>query len=587
MKLFSLDSVVLALVLLGLVVPTGAVTGDELFPDSEPSLVAAPHDGPNGEYATIEEGNLSVDLADAGVNPDATTTVRNVFDLTNEGDAPLLVWITHDAGDRVSVVDADGDGVGSSEDAARLAPGETLTVGFVVDTHGSEAGDDLMDRLTVKVREPGTETPDEPGTATPTETSETATPATDTSANGTGGEPGTGGAETIPTPGAPTPAPSDPAEGVSVQFSVPVENATVAVTDLDELPSEDASLRRPRARIVGTIGARNATAVDGANALVLTNETVSLDGHTSLVGTADAVDERIRVSRIVRIDPPRGTENAPATVRIRVDRDALAGADPTTARVGRATAGGWQLLETQVVDRSDEAVTLAARTPGFSVFAVFASPDVSYTWNIESVGQRRGEIADVSFAEPGIYNASLTVTDALGQSDTASYRILANDRPNVTLDRSGPLVAGSPVTLRANVTDRVGETTVTWRFEDGTTLVGRSVNRSFAPGRHVVEVTVRDEYGANRTREFALDVPAAAGGQSVGVRQEGGAAELLMLGVSLPLAGLLAVVYGRRQYVRRRDRDRVRKRDGPSLPARALDAVDRALPGEPVRGRRR
>lgn len=550
MKLFSLNSAVLALVLVAVVVPAGAVTGDELFPTDEPSLVAAPHDGPNGEYAELQGGNLSVDLASVGVNPNATTAVDDVFDLTNEGDEALLVWLTHDATEHVTVVDGAGDAVGSSEEAVRLDPGETLTVGFLVDTRGAQPGDQLLDELTVRAREPGT-TPTPTPTPSPTPTESPATPTPTSGQGGTGGTGGTGGGGDARTPTA-TPTPVEgPVDGVAVEFTVAVENATVEVIELDALPTEDTSLLRPEARIQSRLGGRDATGIEGVDALVMTNETITLDGYGSLVGTADAVDEQVRVSRIVDIEPPATARDTPATVRIRVDRAELGDADATEVRVGRATGGGWQLLETRVVDRSPESVTFAAETHGFSTFAVFADPDVTYSWDIEGVGGRTGPTTNVSFATPGVYNASLTVTDAFGQSDTARYRILANDRPNVTLDAPEPIVAGQPVTLGANVSDELGETTVEWRFEDGTSLVGPSVNRSFEPGRHVVEITVRDEYGATRTREFVVRVVTPQG-QSMGVRTEGGLSELWLVAAGTVLLLLSAGALARREYSRER-----------------------------------
>jgi len=113
----------------------------------------------------------------------------------------------------------------------------------------------------------------------------------------------------------------------------------------------------------------------------------------------------------------------------------------------------------------------------------------------------------VSFSTPSVYNATLTVTDSFGRTDVTDYRILANDRPDVSLQAEGNLTAGTPLNLTAVVRDRIGETTVTWKFEDGTSRVGTRVVRSFEPGRHVIEISVEDEYGARGVREFVVRIP--------------------------------------------------------------------------------
>ena len=67
MKLYSLNAVALALVVLsvlGVVVPTAAVHGgghDQAFA-GPPGVSLQPADGPNGEYATVENGELRVDF---------------------------------------------------------------------------------------------------------------------------------------------------------------------------------------------------------------------------------------------------------------------------------------------------------------------------------------------------------------------------------------------------------------------------------------------------------------------------------------------------------------------------------------------
>ena len=286
------------------------------------------------------------------------------------------------------------------------------------------------------------------------------------------------------------------------------------------------------------------------------------------MNTSYAVDGDRRLVKLVDIPVPPDREEAPATVRIRVAEERFADTDPADARLGRRTEGGWNLLPTTVVGREDGDVILRARTPGFSVFGVFADNDVAFTWR---TGNRTigGETADVRFDDPGIHRVNLTITDSFGLSNTTTYRVIANDRPTVEIERAdggaidGLLPPNETITLRANVTDAVGTATVTWAFADGSTATGRTVERVFERGAHVVSVTAEDEFGATGTDEATLAVgvdPERADARldviqwTLGFE---GRIVLVAILAALALAGLrwlLARRYGREE----RNRDRTR-----------------------------
>lgn len=73
--------------------------------DASGYLGLAPADGPNGAYASYRNGQLRVSLNGAldanasgsGVNPDAVTTVRDIFTITNQGTQPVAVWLTDES----------------------------------------------------------------------------------------------------------------------------------------------------------------------------------------------------------------------------------------------------------------------------------------------------------------------------------------------------------------------------------------------------------------------------------------------------------------------------------------------------------
>ena len=124
----------------------------------------------------------------------------------------------------------------------------------------------------------------------------------------------------------------------------------------------------------------------------------------------------------------------------------------------------------------------------------------------------------VAFDEPGLHNATLTVTDAFGRSNNATYRILANDRPDVTIETVGDETPGVPTTLRANVMNEVGNVSVTWLFEDGTRMTVTEVTRRFDAGTHPVRVRVEDEFGATSQVEQDVAVGVAAVQEPFGER---------------------------------------------------------------------
>lgn len=159
---------------------------------------------------------------------------------------------------------------------------------------------------------------------------------------------------------------------------------------------------------------------------------------------------------VVEISVPESATDTPATIRTRIsaDRVAAAEADPSDLRLSRYADGEWQALETTVVEESGEAVVLEAETPGFSTFAVSAvsEPDaaitvpvetldpgetvtlsglrssdeygevVAYDWSIAGDGAS-GSTAEASFAEPGEYEVTLTVTNDAGEIGTATETV--------------------------------------------------------------------------------------------------------------------------------------------------------------------
>ncbi|QLD88811.1 hypothetical protein HWV07_07095 [Natronomonas salina] len=486
-----LFAVIILIVAATLAVPTVAMTtsgSDQI--DSAVEL--APHDGPNGKYATVEDGELRVDFD--RLNKDAVTRAHNVFEITSTADEPIEVWVEADVGGSVTAYESDDPKADLEQgDWRELQPGETLSVGFSIHTYG-----EAPDSGTVSI---GVRSADE-----------------DSSSGGSGEEEDTpdweaGNGESTDDGGTPTPAPApgdsevqNRTAGVEVVFEGEGDYANTTVRELGSLP-EDGPATTPRATI--DPGRLDATVEDdglevhGTEFVAQQHEPIRLTGTQSYVSTADSITTQHRPATIVEITPPRELRESPALVRIRVDRDAFPATNSVDTRIGRHTAEGWQLLPTRVIEETDDTVLLEARTQGFSVFTVLAESDVTYEWTLPDGHTVVDDNIRTSFVEAGTRNVTLTVTDAFGRSDDATQEILVNDPPSVAIDQSRNETDGDLTMLRANVTNEYGNATVTWTLPDGSTATGETVTGAFETGE-TVGVTVEDDYGATATTETTI-----------------------------------------------------------------------------------
>lgn len=498
----SLNIVALALLLIGvsgMVVPTAALPTEDRPWQDEPAVSLRPAPGPNGDFASLDsEGNLTVDISD--INTNAVTTVRDVFTVTNNEGTRYAVWVSHNASGAVEFFVEGHGSIEDSTDPLLLNPGVASNVSLRIDTYGYGTNQLLMEELTLHAQPApqssgGSSTPT--ATVTPTENATNATP--------------------TPTPTAsPTPVPTDtptpePAveEVVEIEFGVSTgepdaeqPSYTVRELDLSTLDAEDRSTS-PEAVITHAtdgpveIGAEALRLEAGrVDTLANVGEPVHLSGTRSLVGSADSVDPERRLAKLVEVEVPADRRDQPSVIRLTVARSRFGTSNPSSAVIGRKTADGWQLLDTQVVSVTDKTVTVEARTPGFSTFAVFTRNEVRYRWTLPDGTTVDGKHIRSEFDEPGRYEVTLTVTDAFGRSDTGEYHIVVNDQPSVVIEGIEDIDDDSRTTLRANVTDEVGNVTVTWTFADGSTTTGETVSRQLAEGE-VVRVTVEDEFGAS------------------------------------------------------------------------------------------
>lgn len=544
MRVFSLNTVALALILLSLTVPTGAVLGDHVGGTN--GVVLSPHDGPNGKYASFDgDGNLSIDLGD-DLNDDAVTTYDGVFDVTNNASHHSQVWISHNATEYVEFRGAGSGSIQGVANATVLAPGETVVVDITVDTNDASPGTKLIQAMEVHARHVDPPTTESSSSSSTGSSSSSSSPPTGTSREPRGTLVGSG--------------------QVRIQFDREVRSdESVRIERLGVLPPDpaDGSLTAKATRVEDGPGAANASPASeerlrelDIDAAVSPGESFVVSGRESVFPSASSIDPEGRTAAVYDLTPPRRLADSAATIWVTVNRSRLDGADPSEAMLARRTDAGWQLLGTRTTRANETHVEVRSRTPGFSTFALFRRTDVTFEWTMDGRGPASGIDQRLSYEEPGEYGGTLTVTDASGRSDDTEYAVLVNDRPRVRVEGPESVEPGQPVTLRANVEDEFGATRITWEFEDGTIARGPTVTRSFDRGEHAVTVRAVDEYGAVGRSQVTID----AGGEgplvqivefTLGVE---GRLALVVL-VSLAVIGALRWLDGRRR-VRTRHRSR-------------------------------
>lgn len=293
-----------------------------------------------------------------------------------------------------------------------------------------------------------------------------------------------------------------------------------------------------------TIDGEQRTLSANRTRVMLANEPAVLSGERSTISSGEAITSRDRMVGAIEINVPANRRNDPATVRFSMDRGRFGDSDPESATIGHLTDDGWELLSTEVGESTDEEVVLTAETPGFSVFAVFADPQVQYEWTLPDGSTARGPVLNHTFAEPGLYEVELTVSDAFGRVSTTTYQVLANDVPEATIEVVER--EGETTTLAADVGNEIGDTNVTWTFPDGTEATGTEVTQELADGEHEITLHVIDEYGAeSETQETIAVGPAwaavGAAADSLNVSLE----FMLQLSMVALVGGAIALGYRR------------------------------------------
>ncbi len=136
---------------------------------------------------------------------------------------------------------------------------------------------------------------------------------------------------------------------------------------------------------------------------------------------------------------------------------------------------------------------------------------VTYSWAFSDVTTASGVSVSKSFANPGTYTATLTVTDDEGATNAKAISVVVN-RPPVAAIAVTPGTSGfAPFAVNfsgAGSTDTDGSiASYAWTFGDGTTGTGVSVAKTYSNiGTYTATLTVKDNNGASGTKTASIAV---------------------------------------------------------------------------------
>lgn len=137
---------------------------------------------------------------------------------------------------------------------------------------------------------------------------------------------------------------------------------------------------------------------------------------------------------------------------------------------------------------------------------------VSYLWDFGDGTTAEGPQVRHTYAQNGIYIATLTVVDAFGARDRDKVRIVVGNPPPRAILAATPTSGWPPLTVTFDGSasfDPEGEEIVRyeWDFGDGRSALGPRVSHTYAePGTYEARLTVTDRDGASSTATLVVRV---------------------------------------------------------------------------------
>jgi len=135
----------------------------------------------------------------------------------------------------------------------------------------------------------------------------------------------------------------------------------------------------------------------------------------------------------------------------------------------------------------------------------------SYFWDFGDGTNGTGAVVEHAYADDGVYNVTLTVTDDLGATDTATAtKTVLNRPPTASFTESAETVyVNETITFNASASYDSDGFIVSyyWDFGDGTNATGVVVEHSYADdGVYTVTLTVTDDDGATASTSATKNV---------------------------------------------------------------------------------
>ncbi|MCB0209578.1 MAG: PKD domain-containing protein [Anaerolineae bacterium] len=168
--------------------------------------------------------------------------------------------------------------------------------------------------------------------------------------------------------------------------------------------------------------------------------------------------------------------------------------------------------------QADQTTAQAGDTVSFDASATqSASPIVSYAWDFGDGATGSGQLINHTYAQPGDYTVTLTVTDQDSQSGSATLSVTINPvaQPDpLTANITGPTggQVGDQLTFDAQSSSSAAPlTAIQWDFGDGTTA-GSSlvVNHTYQQaGDYTVELTLENDLNQSDTTSMQITIDPA------------------------------------------------------------------------------
>jgi hypothetical protein len=241
-KLLLLAAIALAA---ALVLPSVAAPGGD---QAGEGITLSPHAGPNGAYAVMDDGNLTLRFDSAnpnvtadGVNANAVTPIDRIFVVNYTGPTQATVWLESDVSQlRFYRDDEPSDSLEGRSNGVVLQPGERIAVGVEIDTRDGrqvEATDQFVVHAEVDDPESDDPGPSGPG---PNDDGDDDNPPTSTPEPTTTDDDGETATETATPDGPPTSTDDGSGPGGSGgTTTVPVETTAAPAEDPGESPADD------------------------------------------------------------------------------------------------------------------------------------------------------------------------------------------------------------------------------------------------------------------------------------------------------------------------------------------------------------